>query len=142
MEDGASILMAAVFILVAVAIVGAIGAIVLRLATKIVTKQEVGFGRAFATVLLAGALNSVVGFAVGLMVAAAAGPEVDAESAGAVAQLIMLPVGILLQAAVIAKMLRESYGVSLLIALMNLVIWIAIGVVVGLLVFAVVAATG
>ena len=101
---------------------GLIGAIFLRLAASWIAKEDIPYGSAFGTVVIATILNYAIGFAVGFLAAGAGATE---ESFPLI-QLAMLPVGILIQSAVISARHAISFGKSLLISLVMMAIMFVI----------------
>ena len=66
---------------------GLIGAIILRAAAKWVLKQDIEFGNAFVTVVLAFLAQGALGFVIGLVITVMSG---NPEPAGIVAQWIVM----------------------------------------------------
>ncbi|MCE9562970.1 MAG: hypothetical protein K8U57_13080 [Planctomycetes bacterium] len=100
---------------------------------------EPGIGQAMLIVLCTAILNGVLGlmagFAVGVGGAAA---QLDQKTVQILAQLVGLPIGFLTSSFVLTGMLPTSFGRACLVTLFQYVIVIAIAVVVGGIVFAVV----
>jgi hypothetical protein len=118
---------------------GLIGAIILRAAAQWVKKIDIPFGSAFGTVLIAGVINYGIGFVFGLLIGAVAPGN---QIAMALLQLVLFPIGFLIQAAVISGRHSVSFGSALLIELVMWLIALAIGVVIGVVVLLVGLALG
>ena len=110
-----------------------IGAIFLRAAAKWVLKDDVPYGQSYITVLISCLLNLVLGMGVGFAVGVSV-DQSELEGAARTTQLVMLPVGFLLQSAVIAKRHDATFGRAMLVTLTMFLLALAVGLVVGLLI--------
>lgn len=108
-----------------------IGAVLLRAAAKWIASLEIGFGKAYSTVLTAPIIS--VGAVGGLL--ALAGP---ADVAIPAMRIICLPVPFLIQAGVINWRFSLTFSKALLITLVMLATYIAIIIVAGLIFFGIV----
>ena len=120
------------------AIGGTIGAVVLRAAASWAEGIDIPFGSAFATAVIAGFVNALIGgvagFAYGLATAAPGQPPNLLPL-----QIVLFPVGILVQSAVISQRHSLTFGKGFKISLFMLLIAIIIGIVVAAVVFGVMA---
>jgi hypothetical protein len=116
-----------------------IGAIILRAAVKWVKKLDIPFGSAYVTMLIAGFINYFLGFVVGAVVGMAAHGN---ESALIVMQLGLLPLGFLIQAAIISARHAMSFGSAVLVELAMMLITLIIGVIIGVFVLVIFLAFG
>lgn len=137
------------FLVVLLPIGLAIGALILRWASQIVSAPPPGFGKAMGIVLIVAIINFMIQFGLGFMVGlglAVGQRPVDPESLKpmqAVVTLISIPLNALVSAGIYSATLEEvSFGKGLLIWLVELLIRIAIALVlvVGIAVFAIMAA--
>ena len=109
---------------------GLIGAIILRAAAKWVLKQDIEFGNAFVTVVLAFLAQGALGFVIGLVITVMSG---NPEPAGIVAQGIAMPLGFLVYSGIVQTRLRTaSFGQACLVTLACAAIGLGIALVVGL----------
>ena len=112
--------------LIEAAFASLIGAVILREAAKWVIKEDVAYGNAYITVFLFVAFNMVIGFGVG---------EVGLWFGLKALTLLMLPVGFLIQSAIISMGLKTSFGKACLIALAMTAVIIGILIMVGVIIF-------
>jgi hypothetical protein len=92
---------------------------------------EPTIGQAMMIVLIAGIVNAVAGFGVGVVIGiAGAGANMDPDMIQIVAQLVGLPVGFLIMSGMLTALLPTSFGRACLVTLFQYLIVIAIAVVV------------
>ena len=118
-----------------VALIGAafaslIGAVILREAAKWVIKEDVAYGNAYITVFSFVAFNMVIGKVIVFCVG-----EVGLSFGLKALTLLMLPVGFLIQSAIISMGLKTSFGKACLIALAMTAVIIGILIMVGVIIF-------
>ena len=136
-EVGAIVIAQLIGGLVGALIGSLIGAILLRAASKWVAKLDVPFGKAYWTIFISFVVNFVLGFVLGFVVGATGSIE-----AIRVLQVILLPVGFLIQSGIISSRLELSFGKACLINITMVGIALGITLVVGLLIFLIMQATG
>lgn len=96
---------------------------------------EPGFWKAVGIVFVIALVNGGVGFVIGLVVALGMAGQ-DPQAAQIVSQVISLPVGFLINAGMLAAMLPTSFARGALVTLFQYLIGIAIAVVIGGVLFA------
>ncbi|MGO9110889.1 MAG: hypothetical protein ACLP9L_16835 [Thermoguttaceae bacterium] len=109
----------------------AIAAVFLKTAARWVEKVDVSFSSSFVTMFLAGVVNAVLGFAVGLM--ARMGTQVP--EAAQMASWLMLPTGFVVQSAFVSNRIAIPFGRACLISLV--MIGMVLAIVLALAAFAV-----
>ncbi len=114
-----------------------IGAIVLRAASQWVAKLDVPFGKAYWTVFICSIVNFILGYVLGFVVG-----STDSTEAVAVLQIILLPVGFFIQSGIISSLLEISFGKACLVSITMIGIFLGIALVVGLIIFLIMQATG
>ena len=117
---------------------GLIAAILLRAAAQWVAKLDVPFGRAYWTVFLAFIVNFLLGYVLGFVVAFSGG----SSEALTVLQVLLLPVGFLIQSGIISARLEVSFGKGCLISLVMTALVLGLALVIGVIFALVMAATG
>lgn len=123
-----------------------IGAVILRAAIALYNAMAGGadspsgvpepdFGKAMLIVFVTALVNVGVGLLIGFVFGfGAAAGRMNQQSAGLIAQLVSLPVGLLVQAGMLTAMLPTTFGRGILVALLNMVIVIIIVVIIVVLV--------
>jgi hypothetical protein len=114
-----------------------IGAIVLRAATKWVVKWYVPFGEAYWTVFVSSIVNFMLGFVLSFVVGSTGSTE-----AVRVLQVILLPVGFLIQSGIISWRLELPFGKACLVSITMTGIVLGIALVLGLIFFLIIIAVG
>jgi len=95
-------------------VVSLVGAVVLRAAAQWIAKLDVTFDQAFWTVFLSLMANLALDFVLGFVgVAGSVGPQDSVR----VQDLILLPVGFLIQSEIIKARLKLSFGRACLVSL-------------------------
>jgi hypothetical protein len=117
--------------LVALGIVLAIAALILKLACRICGEEPPGLGKGMGIVLLQSLAVGALGFLVALLTMGS-GSALQVQSA-------QFGTGVLIQAGVLRGMLIESYGKSLAVTAVTIGIQLAIGFALGIAVFALMA---
>jgi hypothetical protein len=116
-----------------------ISAILLRAAAQWMKRLVIPFGSAYVTVLGAGLVNMVIGFGLGVMVGMITGGKPGSLLG---LQIAMFLIGFLITAAFISSRHSVTYGDALFIEIGMFLIALAIGVILGVVVFAVVFGMG
>ena len=137
-DMGAMIIWQLIRVLIGAFIGSLIGAIVLRAASKWVAKMDVPFGRAYWTVFNCTIVNFTLGFVLGLVV----GYTTGSTEAVNVLSIIMFPIGFFIQSGIISSRLKLSFGKACLVSLTMIGIVLGIALVVGLIIFLIMQATG
>jgi hypothetical protein len=107
-----------------------IGAIVLMAATKWVVKCRVPFGEAYWTVFICSIVNFMLAFVLGFVVGSTGSTE-----AVRVLQILLLPVGFLIQSGIISWRLDLPFGKACLVSITMIGIVLGIALVVGVVFF-------
>ena len=102
-------------------------------------KLVIPFGSAYATVFSAGLVNMVIGFVLGFAVAAASGGKPGSLLG---LQVAMFLIGFLIQAAFISSRHSVTFGDAIVIEIGMFLIALAIGLILGIVVFAVLFGMG
>lgn len=145
-QVGAGLGILCVSLFVGLLIGGLIGAIILRAACWLFNKfsgqssdsggvPQPSYGHALAIVFITLIVNSIVGFVIGFLISIALGVgqpgHVDPRTGQIIAQLVTLPVGIFIGAAIIAAMLPTTFVRGLLISILQVFIALCVLMVIG-----------
>ena len=121
------------------AVIGSlIGAVLLRAAASWVLGEDVPYGDAFLTMLVAGIINGAVGFTAGFVYGAATGTAEGVQ----IVSLILVPVSFLIQAGVISSKLETDFGAACAVTFTMYVIVFVIAAIVGGAMFLMMRPTG
>lgn len=145
--DSAAAIGMLVGLVIGLAIGAVIGGIMLRAGVWLYNKLAGGpdspravpeppLGKAMGIAVLTGIVNAIAGFVIGLAIGAfARSSGVDTSGAVGPAQLVALPVGIVITISMLSAMLPTTVGRAFLVMLCQLLILIPVGICIGAIVF-------
>lgn len=113
-----------------------IGAVLLRAAFKWVMKGDLGFGEAYGTVFITYLINVVIGFIAGI---ALAGANVSEHVINAL-PILFMPIGFLIQSAVIASRHKLPFGKACLVSLAIIGVFLGLAIIIGGIIFIIIKA--
>jgi hypothetical protein len=119
----------------------AIGAVILRIAARWVAQLDIPFGSAMLTVFLTYLANLPLSFLIGFIVGTAMAGA-DEKVVELAANLVALPLGVLLQGLIIGHRHKIGFGKGVLVVLGMIAIAIALAILFGLVVFVIALAVG
>jgi hypothetical protein len=125
--------------LIGLVLASLISAILLRAAAQWMKKLVIPFGSAYGTVFSAGLVNMVIAFFLGLAVGAVSGGKPGSLLG---LQIAMFLIGFLIQAAFISSRHSVTFSDAILIEIGMFLIALAIGLILGVVVFAVLFGMG
>jgi hypothetical protein len=112
------------------------GAVLLRAAFKWVMKEDVKFGEAYSTVFITYLINVLLGFGIGVGLGSANASENLIKAL----PILFMPIGFLIQSAVIASRHKLPFGKACLVSLAIIGVFLGLAIVIGGIIFIIIKA--